>query len=155
MENIHSLFLYANEDYVNKARGRIVKEYINIGKIDKEKIGKYKNRIITEDVILTYERLNNHILAYHKDEYYEIEKYVRDIIENPDIIIDDNAHIDTLIHLKHIKQINKKARIVIKLATNFEEENYTKNSVITIMRQRDKSWEQTIKNKGEIIYHKI
>lgn len=39
MENIHSLFLYANEDYVNKARGRIVKEYINIGKIDKEKIG--------------------------------------------------------------------------------------------------------------------
>lgn len=94
-------------------------------------------------------------MAYHKDEYYEIEKYVRDIIENPDIIIDDNAHIDTLIHLKHIKQINKKARIVIKLATNFEEENYTKNSVITIMRQRDKSWEQTIKNKGEIIYHKI
>lgn len=32
-----------------------MKEYINICKFDKEKLGKYRDIIITEDVILTYE----------------------------------------------------------------------------------------------------
>ena len=32
---------------------------------------------------------------------------------------------------------------------------YNKNSIITLMRQRDKSWEQTLKNRGKIIYKKL
>lgn len=129
-----------------------MKEYIYICKIDKKKIGEYKDKIIVEDVILTYERLNNHILVYHKNEYYQIKEYIQRIIEQPDLIIEDNSHKDTLIYLKLIEEINKKARIVVKLATNKKDRLYNKNSIITIMRQRDKSWEQTIKNKGKIIY---
>lgn len=131
-----------------------MKEYINICKFDKEKLGKYRDIIITEDVILTYERLNTHIFIYHKEEYYQIKKYINKIIIEPDLILEDNSHKDTLIYLKHIEEINKKARIVIKLATDRLDKTYTKNSIITIMRQRDKSWEQTIKNKGKIIYQK-
>ena len=106
-------------------------------------------------MILTYERINNHILRYYKKEYDQIKDYLIEIIENPDLIIEDNSHKDTLIYLKHIKEIDKKARIVIRLVTKEKEENYTKNSIITIMRQRSKSWEQTIKNRGKIIYRKI
>ena len=130
-------------------------KYINIGKIDRKKIGTYKDKIITEDVILTYERLENHVLVYHKNEYEQIKKYIREIIEKPDVILEDCAHEDTLIYLKHILEIDKKARVVVKLATNKEDKVYRKNSIITIMRQRNKSWDQTLKNKGEIIFSKI
>ena len=130
-------------------------KYINIGKIDKNMIGKYKTKIITEQVILTNERLENHVLIYHKEEYEQIKKYIRKIIESPDIILEDIAHEDTLIFLKHILEIDKKARIVVKLATDPNYKIYNKNSIITIMRQRNKSWEQTLKNKGKIIFANI
>lgn len=129
-------------------------EYIDIGKINKKMIGEYGNIIITEKVILTKERLYNHILVKHKKEYEQIEGYIKSIVEDPDIILEDSTHIDTLIFLKNILEINRKARIVIKLATNKCNKIYTMNSIITIMRQRDKSWEQTIKNKGKIIFDK-
>lgn len=128
--------------------------YFHVGKIDERKIKKYGKKIITNDVILTYERLNNHILRYHQQEYYQIEKHIKSIVEMPDFIIEDNSHIDTLIFLKNIPNINKKARIVVKLATDKNDKIYTKNSIITIMRQRDKSWEQTLKNRGKILFEK-
>lgn len=130
-------------------------EYTNIGKIDIKKIGKYKKKIITTELILTQERLNHHIYKYHEKEYIEIKNYIKYIIDNPDYILEDNKNIDTLIYLKHIEEINKKARVVIKLATNKNDKIYNKNSIITIMRQRDKSWEQTLKNRGTIIYKKL
>lgn len=131
-----------------------MEEFINVGKIDIEKIGEYQEKIITEDVILTAERLNNHIFLYHREEYNQIKNYIQEIIKEPDYILEDNTHKDTLIFLKHIDSINKKARIVIRLATDKEEKIYNKNSIITIMRQRDKSWKQTLKNRGKIIYTK-
>lgn len=132
-----------------------MEDYIFIGKLDSSKLGAYKNLIITEDLILTYERLNNHIYKYHKNEYNEIKSYIIDIIRHPDYVIEDNKHTDTLIFLQHISKINKKARIVVKLATNKNDKMYNKNSIITLMRQRDKSWEQTLKNRGKIIYKKL
>lgn len=130
------------------------KEYIKVGILDKEKIAKYNDKLITDEVILTRERLNGHILIYHQNEYEQLKHYLKEIVEDPDIILEDNANIDTLIFLKHIQKIQKKARIVIKLATDKKEQVYTKNSIITIMRQREKSWQQTLKNKGKIIFEK-
>jgi len=129
--------------------------YTYIVKIDKNQIGIFRKKIITTTVILTYERLNNHILKYHKDEFSQIKSYLKSIVENPDYVIEDNMHNNTLIYLKHINEINKKARIVIKLATDSQNKIYNLNSIITIMRQRDRSWVQTINNRGKIIYSKL
>ena len=112
-----------------------MKEYKYIGKI---KVDNFKNsniKLLTDEVILTNERLNCHILKYHLNEYKEIEVYLTECIEEPDYILIDNSHKDTLIFLKDIKEINK-------------------NSIITLMRQRDKSWEQTLKNRGTVIFDK-
>ena len=128
------------------------KKYRNIGRINIEKIGEYKEKVVTDEVILTHERLNNHILRYHEKEYEQIGKFVTNIIEEPDYIIEDNAHIDTLIFLKNIEEINKKARVVVKLAVDENDKIYTKNSIITMMRLRDKSWDQVLKNRGKILY---
>lgn len=132
-----------------------MEKYINIGEIDLNKIGEYGKKVITKETILTYERLNNHIFIYHKQEYEQLKDYIIQIVKEPDYILEDNAHADTLIYLKDIKEINKKARIVIRLATNKEDKVYNKNSIITIMRQREKSWHQTLKNRGKIIFEKL
>jgi len=132
----------------------LLKEYTIIGKLNLKLIDRYKNKVITDEVILTHERLNKHILIYHPKDYKELKRYIKIIIEKPDYIIEDTTNTDTLILLKNIVTINKKARIVIKLATQLNNKPYTKNSIITLMRQREKSYLQTLKNKGRIIYAK-
>lgn len=102
-------------------------------------------------MILTDERLYEHILIYHEKEYKQLKAYIKDIIESPDYIIEDNRHKETLIYLKYIKTINKNGRIVIKLATITDEE-HCKNSIITLMQLNERTWKQTITNRGKIIW---
>ena len=124
-----------------------------ITNLDKEKLGKYKNQLITEEVILTDERLYEHILIYHEEDYKKLKPYIKDIIKYPDYIIEDNRHIDTMIYLKHIKKVQKNGRVVVKLALSKDVE-HNKNSIITLMRLNKRTWKQTIKNRGKIIWTK-
>ena len=122
-----------------------------ITKLDKKKLGEYEKRVITEDVILTDERLYEHILLFHEDEYKQLRPYIKNIIENPDYIVEDNRHEDTMIYLKQIEDIGKNGRVVIKLALGQDEE-HNKNSIITMMKLNKRTWNQTIKNRGKIIW---
>ena len=125
-----------------------------IGQLDKNKLGKYKNIILTSKVFLTDERLYEHILVKHKDEYEQLKFYIKDIIENPDIILDDNRNKNTIILLKKIKVINKIGRVVIKIAVA-QDKKHSKNSIITLMKLNDRTLEQTLKNRGKIIFKNI
>ena len=122
-----------------------------IANLDKKKLGIYGIKLITEEVILTDERLYEHILLFHKDEYKQLKPYIRSIIENPDYIVEDNRHDDTMIYLKEIDNIGKNGRVVIKLALGKDEE-HSKNSIITLMKLNKRTWNQTIKNRGNIIW---
>ena len=112
---------------------------------------KYKKGLITEEVILTDERLYEHILLFHENEYKELRPYLKSIIDNPDYIIEDNRHEDTMIYLKQIKNIEKNGRVVIKLALGQDKE-HNKNSIITMMKLNNRTWNQTLKNRGKIIW---
>ena len=122
-----------------------------ITKLDRNKLEKYKKRLITEEVILTDERLYEHILLFHENEYKELRPYLKSIIDNPDYIIEDNRHEDTMIYLKQVKNIEKNGRVVIKLALGQDKE-HNKNSIITMMKLNNRSWKQTLKNRGKIIW---
>ncbi len=124
-----------------------------ITKLDKKKLVEYENRLITEDVILTDERLYEHILLFHEEEYKQLKPYIKSIIDNPDYIVEDNRHEDTMIYLKQIENIGKNGRVVIKLALGQDEE-HSKNSIITMMKLNKRTWNQTIKNRGKIIWKK-
>ena len=126
----------------------------HIGKIKTEYVSEYKNKIITNEVVLTSERLNDHILIKHKKEYENLRVYLKEIVEEPDYILRDNRHSDTLIFLKYVNIANKRGRIVIKLAIAADE-RHPKNSIITLMQLNERTWNQTIKNKGEIIFDKF
>ena len=88
----------------------------HIAKIDKEKLGKYRDKIITEDVILIEERIK-HIKEHHPGDYEKYGIYITKIIEEPDYILEDNKNIDTVLYLKNIKSNNKNFQIVVKLNT--------------------------------------
>lgn len=122
-----------------------------ITKLDRNKLEKYKKRLITEEVILTDERLYEHILLFHENEYKELRPYLKSIIDNPDYIIEDNRHEDTMIYLKQVKNIEKNGRVVIKLALGQNRE-HNKNSIITMMKLNNRTWKQTLKNRGKIIW---
>ena len=126
---------------------------IYVGKLDKEKLGRYKNKLKTNKVILTEERYN-HIIEKHEKEYLQVRPFFKEIIYNPDYILNDNRHENTIILLKNIKQINKDARIVIKLALK-NEQIFNKNSIITLMRLNTRTWQQTIQNRGNILYESM
>lgn len=122
-----------------------------ITKLDKKKLGEYEKRLITEDVILTDERLYEHILLFHEEEYKQLRPYIKSIIDNPDYIVEDNRHEDTMIYLKQIEDIEKNGRVVIKLALGQDKE-HNKNSIITMMKLNKRTWNQTIRNRGKIIW---
>ncbi len=122
-----------------------------ITKLDRNKLGEYGKMLITEEVILTDERLYEHILLFHEDEYKQLRPYIKNIIENPDYIVEDNRHMDTMIYLKQVKEIEKNGRVVIKLALGQDKE-HNKNSIITMMKLNKRTWKQTIKNRGKIIW---
>lgn len=122
-----------------------------IAKLNKNILGSYGNKLLTEDVILTDERLYEHILLYHEEEYKQLRSYLKTIINNPDFIIEDNKHFDTLIFLKDIESVGKKGRVVIKLALG-QDINHPKNSIITLMKLNKRTWNQTIRNRGKIIW---
>ena len=121
-----------------------------ITNLDKKKLGIYEKQIITEEVILTDERLYEHILLFHEEEYKQLRRYIKSIIEDTDYIVEDNKHEDTMIYLKQIEEISKNGRVVIKLALGKDEE-HSKNSIITLMKLNKRTWNQTIRNRGKII----
>lgn len=122
-----------------------------IGKIDVKKLGKYRKKIITDEVILTQERIK-HIQEHHPGDYEKYGIYITEIINNPDYIIDDSKNIDTVLYIKTIKENEKNIQIVIRLNTNKREKN-KKNSILTLWKIKDKTYRQLLRNK-EILWKK-
>ena len=123
-----------------------------IGKIDKGKLGKYKEKIISNEVVLTDERIE-HIKKHHPGDYEKYGKYILEIIEDPDYIINDIKNKDTVLYAKTIKESMKNIQVVIRLNTNQIEED-KKNSILTLWSIKDKTYRQLLRNK-EIIWKKL
>ena len=121
-----------------------------IGKIDKKKLKIHARKIISEDIIITSERIK-HIQLRHPGDYEKYAQYIPDVIENPDYILEDKDNIDTILILKTIKdEENKKIQVVVKLETSIKGKN---NSILTFWHIRDRNYKSTIKN-NKILYKK-
>ena len=128
------------------------KELQYIGKIDKNKLGRYKDKVITDDVIITDERIE-HIKQHHPDLKDKEIQFVKDVLNNPDIIFNDKKNKDTILMVKSIASNNKNYKMVVKLNTNIEL-NDKSNSVISFWNISDKKVRQYKRNE-EIIYQKL
>ena len=113
-----------------------MEEYIHIGKIDISKYsGLCDKEILSNEVIITrkqIEQINNK----KERTFYKYEKNLKNIIANPDYILEDPKHKDTGLV---IKKIEKNIVLVLKLETTT---NKNKNSIITIWDIKDKRLER-------------
>jgi len=120
-----------------------------IGKLDKEKLGRYKDKVITDKVVLTAERIR-HINEHHPGDYEKYGCYIKLIIESPDYVIADNKNLDTVLFMKTIKEIDRKVQIVIRLNTNINETE-KQNSILTFWKIKTRNYNQIVRNK-EILW---
>lgn len=128
-----------------------MEEFEIVGKIDLEKLGKYKKIVSTEKVILTRER-KQHIIDKHKEHYSLWKEEIEETLYNPDYILEEGQHEDTIIILKEIIKEDKRIKIIIKLEVNNFENRY--NSIITLWNIRKRDYNKTIE-KNKIIYEKL
>ena len=121
-----------------------------VGKIDYDIYKCVSKDIITDDVIITDERIQ-HIIERHPNDYERFYIYLSRIIEEPDYIIETKKEKTALI----LKEFNDGAecfKTVVRLVTSCDNSNY-KNSIITFMKINQKEWNRLIKNK-RILYKK-
>ena len=106
------------------------------------------DKIITEDVIITDERIQ-HIKIRHPGDYECFVGYMAETIRNPDYIIKDKKA-NTFIVLKEIEDAGQKFRLILRLRIESDPEDY-KNSVLSFWRIGDTTWRKAIKNK-DVLY---
>ena len=130
-------------------RGDKVLEYDVIGNINPQLLETEFGKLQTSETIITNER-KNHILLLHNKDYSLFEKYAKEIIENPEIIIKDEKNIGTVFMVKHLPSTN--LNVVLRLALNSDNSGL-KNSVMTAYRIRNKNLKK-MEKKNKILYKK-
>lgn len=126
-----------------------MEENIKIGTIKIERFKEISSNIITDEVILTPERLE-HILKRHKEDWELYFDKMSDIIIEPDYILKDSKNKETAMVIKHIDNTN--VNIIIRLAV-VNDDIHCKNSIMTLYRIRDKNLKKLIE-KNKIVYKK-
>lgn len=119
-----------------------------IGRLDIEIYKCITDNIVTDEVIITEERIQ-HIKERHPNDYELFYSYMREVIENPEYIIEANKPSTALI-LKSFSNGDKQFKTILRLVTSADNNTF-KNSVITFMKINEKEWNRLIKNK-KILY---
>ena len=130
------------------------KEVINlhsVGKIDKEVYKCITEDIVTDDVIITDERIG-HIKERHPNDYERYYEYMKEIVEEPDYIIETSKPNTALILKEIVESDERQFKTVLRLVTSTDNPEF-KNSIITFMKINEKEWGRLIRNK-KILYKK-
>lgn len=125
-------------------------EVHTIGKIDKDIYKCVTKDIVTDEVIITDERIS-HIKERHPNDYERFCGYMKEIVEDPQYIIETGKP-NTALILKEFVDGNERFKTVLRLITSHDNPEY-KNSVITFMKINDKEWNRLLRNKV-ILYKK-
>lgn len=138
-----------NYDIMHKTDGEGVAVSI-VGKIDVKKYQCVTLNIVTDEVVLTDERIE-HIKERHPNDYERYCSYIPEILADPDYIIEANKD-NTAVVLKEIEENGEKFKLILKIKVNTDPDYY-KNSIISFWKVGEKTWKKTLKNK-EILYKK-
>ncbi len=123
----------------------------SVGKIDRDIYKCITTDIVTDEVIITDERIR-HIKERHPNDYERYCEYLKLIIESPDYIVETNKP-NTALILKEIKESEERQfKTVLRLTTSTDNPDF-KNSIITFMKIDEKEWKRLLRNK-QILYKK-
>lgn len=134
-------------------QGSVKTELHSIGIID---IDKYKNvtdkKIITNEVIITDNRIEHIIQRRGQSFYDEYHEYFGQIVKDPDYIFKDIKE-DTAIVSKSFLHKGKVINLVLRLTVEGDDPTF-KNSIITAIGESDKRFAQRLRNNVPI-YKKV
>ena len=119
-----------------------------VGHIDIEKYRCITDDIITDEVIITPERIQ-HIQERHPGDYERYIGYIAEILENPDYILEANKP-NTGVILKEIEEQCEKFKVILRVKVESDPADY-KNSILSFWRIGDTTWNKNVKNK-KILY---
>lgn len=135
-------------DIINSSNGKEEIQVHTVGKINRDVYKCVTEDIITNEVIVTDERIQ-HIKERHPNDYERFYSYLPEIIANPDYIIKANKP-DTATVLKEIIDNGEKFQLVLRLVTSKDKPEF-KNSIITFLKINERTWNKYLRNK-EILY---
>ena len=119
-----------------------------IGKLDIEIFKRVSEDIQTDEVIITDERIA-HIKERHPNDFERYCRYMREIIESPEYIIEANKPKSAML-LKTFTDGETVFKTVLRLTTS-EDDPAFKNSIITFMKIDEKEYKRLVKNK-KVLY---
>lgn len=118
-----------------------------IGKLDMAKLGKYADKIVTDDVVLTDER-KQHINENHIMDYNKIIGNISRVVLNPREIIEDLKNKDTLFFIGELDFNNLNVVVRLNTTNNIE---HPLNSVMTAWIIRNSNLKK-LRKKNRTIY---
>lgn len=121
-----------------------------MGKIDRDIYSCITEDIVTEDVIITEERIE-HIKERHPNDYERFYCYLPEIISSPDYIVEANKP-NTAVILKEVGEQGERFKLVLRIKVQGDPQEY-KNSIMTFWYIGDATWRKILKNKT-ILYKK-
>lgn len=119
-----------------------------IGKIDIDIYRVVSDSFVTDDVVITDERVE-HIKKRHPNDFEQYERYLKDIVQNPQCILDDDAP-STAVILNRYTDCDRHFRLVLRLAVPTDPVGYL-NSIITFMEISERKYQKYLRNK-KILY---
>lgn len=103
------------------------------------------NKIITDEVIITENRIN-HIIERRGQQFYDdFSRYFSEILEDPDYIFKDDNSINTAIVSKSYLHKGKTVNLILRLVVEGDDPTY-KNSVLTAIGENDRRFAQRLRN---------
>lgn len=122
---------------------------ILVGKISRDMFRIISPTILTDEVIITSERIEHSNL--HDSAYDKYREYIPELLANPDFIFRDKIP-NTAVLIKRIKTDDKSLQLVLRLHVPQDNPTY-KNSIISfwdIGERRRKNYERT----RDIVYRR-
>ena len=128
------------------------KEYIEIGKLNIELFEEIGENLITDEVIFTYERMN-HVETKRVQLFNEVKNVLPDALYNPDYIYKDwNNRANTFVLIKSLDE-KLNLNVVLKIAI-LNDEKHSRNSIITMIKIGNKTFNKIKRNKKENLLFK-
>ncbi len=121
-----------------------------IGRIDREIFRCIAEDIVTEEVVMTDNQLQ-HILQRHPEVFPAVLDVLRDILRDPDYIIEDK-HPYTGLVVKRLETGSESLQVVLRICTSEDQPGY-KNSVISCWEISERRLKNYLRNK-KILYNR-
>lgn len=122
-----------------------------ITRLDVEKYKCISDKITTDEVIITDERIQ-HIQERHPNDFDKIKGFLKLALDDPDYILSDSKNANTGIILKLIEDDEMRFQLILRLHTSVDPDGF-KNSIVSGWNISESRWKNYVKNK-KILYKK-